>query len=131
MRPIYTSPRHKNIDLVVALFAEHGIETTVSNRSVYNRPSYKSFSYGASEDRSRWPRVEVKRAADLTRARKLLREAGIEPLVRHAELLEQERQVQSGAAKRRSTVSRTRLLVMLAVAVAVVMLALKYMGIIK
>lgn len=131
MRPVYTSPRHKNIELVVALFAEHGIETTVSNRRVYDRPNYTRFSYGASEDRSRWPQVEVKRAADLTRARQLLREAGIEPMVRYAEVLDQERRVQSGAVKRRSTVSRTRTLVMLAVAVALIMLVLKYTGIIK
>lgn len=130
MRPIYTSPRAANIDRVVALFAEHGIQTTVTNRAVYERPSYKRFSYGAGEDRSRWARVEVVHATDLTRARALLRDAGIEPLIRHADVLTEAREVESGAARRRSTVSRTRVLVMLAVAVALVMLVLRYIGII-
>jgi hypothetical protein len=45
MRQIYTSPRQENIDAVVALMAEHGIEATVTNRSNYNRPTWQRFSY--------------------------------------------------------------------------------------
>ncbi len=92
MREIYTSPRPENIDRVVALFAKHGIETRITNRTVYHRPSYQRFSYGPNEDRSRWARVEVKYAADLTRARSLLKEMDIAPLTRHADVLETSRQ---------------------------------------
>ena len=50
MRQIYTSPRPENIDRVVALMAEHGIEATVANRSNYNRQSWQRFSYTQRQD---------------------------------------------------------------------------------
>ncbi|HET6588447.1 MAG TPA: DUF2007 domain-containing protein [Oleiagrimonas sp.] len=124
MREIYTSPRPENIDRVVALFAEHGIETRVTNRSVYNRPSYQRFSYGASEDRSRWARVEVKYAADLTRARELLRELGIAPLTRYAEVLEASREPRKHRSPE-AVARRVRTAVLVVLAVAVVILLVK------
>ena len=73
MRQIYTSPRPENIDRVVALLAEHGIETSVTNRSNYNRQSYQRFSYSARQDsRDSWPQVWITKADDHTRARALL-----------------------------------------------------------
>ncbi len=127
MREIYTSPRPENIDRMVAFFAEHGIETRVTNRSAYDRPSYTRFSYGLSEDRSRWARVEVKHAADLTRARALLREMGIAPLTRYADELEASRQPR----RRRSpaaVASLVRTLLLAAVAVAMVVMVMKMTG---
>lgn len=125
MRPIYSSPRHENIDRVVALFAEHGIETRVANRAVYKRPSYSRFSYSARTDSSTWPRVEVVRAADLTQARALLREAGIEPLTRHAEVLAASREPGGGRSKRSAIVMRVRIVLFAAIAVLLVLTALK------
>ena len=80
MRQIYTSPRPENIDRVVALMAEHGIEATVENRSSWRKPGHRRFSYQEPDtDRSHWEQVWIARADDYTRARALLRELGIEP----------------------------------------------------
>jgi hypothetical protein len=67
MRQIYTSPRAENIDNVVALMAENGIETTVANRSNYNRRSWQRFSYTQrQDDRESWAQVWVSHADDPT-----------------------------------------------------------------
>ncbi len=128
MREIYTSPRPENIDRVVALFAKHGIETRITNRAVYDRPSYTSFSYGPRENRARWARVEVVNAKDMPRARALLRELGIKPLTRYADELANSRQPHL----RRSpqvVARRVRTLMLVLVAVALVILISQMAGI--
>jgi len=84
MRQIYTSPRNENVDRVVALLREAGIETTITNRRAYQGHDYKGPSYTAKVDSSTWPQVWVVHAEDQTRARALLREVGVEPAVRFA-----------------------------------------------
>lgn len=124
MRQIYTSPRPESIDAVVALMAEHGIAATVENRSNYNRPSYQRFSYTArNDDRSRWAQVWITHADDYPKARALLREIGIEPVVRHGEELAAARNP-SPLDRRNRTVTRVRRIVLLVVlgVVAVAML---------
>lgn len=128
MREIYTSPRHENVDLVVALLAEHGIETKVNNRATYNRPSYNRFSYANPGDSSRWPQVEVRFAADLPKARELLRQAGLEPLTRHAEVLAAAREVRKNPEQsRRAVVGRVRMIAFAAIAVVLVLMVLRGM----
>ena len=115
MRQIYTSPRPENIDRVIALLAEHGIETSVTNRSNYNRPSYQRFSYSARQDsRDSWPQVWITSADDYPRARALLREIGIEPVVRYGEELAAARNP-TPMDRRRLTVARVRRIVLLVV----------------
>jgi hypothetical protein len=87
MRQIYTSPRMENIDRVVALMAEHGIRTSISNRRAYQGADWKRFSYTAKADRDSWPQVCVVRSEDQTLARKVLRDAGLEPATRFADEL--------------------------------------------
>ncbi|MBZ0222544.1 MAG: hypothetical protein IT467_09430 [Dokdonella sp.] len=87
MRQIYTSPRMENIERVVALMAEHGIETSIGNRRAYQGADWKRFSYSERGDRDSWPFVSIVRSEDQTLARKLLREAGVEPATRFAEEL--------------------------------------------
>lgn len=77
MRQIYTSPRLENIERMVALLAEHGIETRVTDKPVYRRPSYDRPSF-RDHDLQAWPKVWVVDANDLPRARELLRRLGIE-----------------------------------------------------
>lgn len=128
MRQIYKSPRPENIERVVKLMAEHGIETSVSNHSAYRRPSYDRYSYSERGSSNDWPAVEIVHAADLTLARQILRdEAGIEPATRHAEILEAARQSRMGrpAAGRDATARRIRMLSLVAVAVALLVTALK------
>ncbi|HEX7338341.1 MAG TPA: DUF2007 domain-containing protein [Rhodanobacteraceae bacterium] len=130
MREIYTSPRPKNIDMVVKLFAQHGIETRITNRAVYERSSFVNFSYApGQENRADWPRVEVKYARDMTRARELLRQAGIAPLTRYAEELELSRQPR----RRRSPMqvaTRLRSILLTVLVVAIVIAVMKSYGLI-
>jgi len=128
MRPLYTSPRQENIDRVVALLAEHGIETTITGRSNWNRPSYQRFSYSQrNENRESWPQVWVNRADDYTQARTLMRGIGIEPLVRHGEELALARNP-TPEMRRASVATRVRRIVLLALAAAFLILMLRYMG---
>lgn len=125
MRQLYTSPRQENIDRVVALMTEHGIETKVTNRSNWNRPTYQRFSYSQrNNDRDSWPQLWITRADDYTQARALLRELGIEPIVRHAEELAAARNP-SPLTRRTHTVARVRRIVLLAIAGVAVVLMLR------
>lgn len=76
MRQIYTSPRLENIERMVALLNEHGIETRVTDRPVYQRANYNRPSFRDNNVQS-WPKVWVANADDLPRARELLRGMGI------------------------------------------------------
>lgn len=130
MRQIYTSPRQENIDRVVALLTEHDIETTVTNRSNWNRPSYQRFSYSLRrENRDSWPQVWVNHADDYKRARELLRDIGIEPSIRHGEELAMARNP-SPELRQQSVAARARRIVLLAVAGAFLVLMLRYLGVI-
>ncbi len=130
MRQLYTSPRQENIDRVVALLTEKGIECTVENRSNWNRPSYQRFSYSQrQESRDNWAQVWVRKADDYTEARALLKELGIEPVIRHGEELALARNP-TPDVRRQSVANRIRRIVMLAVAGAFVVLMLRYLGVI-
>lgn len=127
MRQIYTSPRQQNIDSVVALMAENGIETTVTNRSNYNRASWQRFSYTQRQDNSHsWPQVWITSPDDFTRARMVLKEIGIEPAIRHADELAAARNP-TPVTRRQHTVNRVRRIVLLAVLISFVMVALRYL----
>ncbi len=131
MREIYTSPRDENIDRVVALLGEHGIETRVNNRSAYRRPSYNRFSYVQPGDMARWPQVEVRFARDMPKARAVLREAGIEPMTRFSEELAASRATDAATRmrnRRRATVNRVRLILFASIAGAIVLVGLRSCG---
>jgi hypothetical protein len=118
MRHIYSSPRIENVERLVAVMAEHGIVTRVTNRRVYDRSSYSHYSYarpGASES---WPAVWVTHASDHTRARQLMRDIGIEPVTRYAEELAAFRR-RGGKAGPARIAARMRMVVLVAVCIAV------------
>lgn len=128
MRHVYTSLRNENVDRVVELLNSHDIETTVVNRSSYNSADWKKFSYTQRPDVSTWPQVWVVNSNDQTRARELLREAGIEPPTRYADEIPTLREEQSrpyGPARHRSVANRARMAALAVVGVASVMLAIK------
>ena len=130
MRQIYTSPRQENIDRVIALMAEHGIETSVTNRSNYNRPTWQRFSYTQRHDnRDSWPQVWITHADDYTRARALLRDIGIEPVIRYGEELAAARNP-TPATRRQYTVARVRRIVLLLVLAAFAMVVLRYLHVV-
>jgi hypothetical protein len=130
MRQIYTSPRPENIDRVVALMAEHGIEASVANRSNYNRQSWQRFSYSQRQDsRDSWAQVWITSADDYTKARELLREIGIEPVIRHGEELAAVRNP-TPEMRRGHTVARVRRIVLLVVLAACAMVVLRYLHVV-
>ena len=130
MRQIYTSPRQENIDAVVALMAEHGIEASVANRSNYNRPTWQRFSYTQRQDnRDSWAQVWISNADDYARARALLREIGIEPLIRHADELAAARNP-AAASARRNTPMLVRRILLIAVLLVFAIQMLRYLHIV-
>ncbi len=120
MRQIYTSPRTENVERVVALMAQNGIQTTIANRRAYQGADWKKFSYTAKGDRDAWPQVSVVRSEDQTRARQILRSAGLEPAIRFADELAAARGAGDTSMHRRTSM-RIKLIV-LALIVGVAML---------
>lgn len=130
MRQIYTSPRHQNVERVVALMAENGIATTVTNKRAYARPSYSRFSYSQANDSEEWPKVWITRAEDQTRARQLLREIGIEPATRYVDALAAERSpAVPDPGRHRRAATRARTVVMAGVGAAFLLLVLKMLAV--
>lgn len=129
MRQIYSSARPQNVERVHALLTEHGIKASIQNRSNWNRPGHRRFSYQEPDtDRSGWEQVWVERADDYTRARALLRELGIEPEVRHSAELAAERSA-TPQSRRRNVVARARRITMVAVLAVLAMATLRYLGV--
>jgi hypothetical protein len=123
MRQIYTSPRSANIERVVQLMAEHGIQTSISNRRAYQGSDWKRFSYSARGDRDSWPQVWVVRSEDQTRARQVLREAGLEPATRFADELAAARSVGDTTQHKRVSL-RIKLVVFALIAGVIALIAL-------
>jgi hypothetical protein len=130
MRQIYTSPRHQNVERVVALMSENGIATTVTNKRAYARPSYSRFSYSRANDSEEWPKVWITHAEDQTRARQLLREIGIEPATRYVDALAAERSPDVPDPERhRRAAMRARMAVMAVVGAAFLVVVLKLLAV--
>lgn len=117
MRHIYSSPRIENVERLVAVMAEHGIPTRVTNRRAYDRTSYSRYSYARPGASRNWPAVWVTHANDHTRARKLMRDIGIEPVTRYADELAAWRQ-RSTASSPARVAARVRTALLLAVCAA-------------
>ena len=127
MRQIYTSQRLENIDRVVAMMAEAGIQTSVTNRHAYKGHDYKGPSYTARVDPSTWPQVWIVHAEDQPRARALLREAGVEPPTRYADEVAQSRSdVRTPEQKRVAFTWQVRTVVLVAIAL---ILLLNWLGV--
>lgn len=130
MRHIYSSPRVENIERLVAVMAEHGIATRVTNRRAYDSKSYKQFSYARPGARDSWPAVWVTHASDHTRARQLLRDIGIEPATRYAEDLAAYRFQKAGGRRSPAQVAaRIRTAVLIAVCIAVAIYGAKLISV--
>lgn len=123
MRQIYTSPRMENIQRVVALMAERGIQTSIANRRAYQGSDWKRFSYSAKGDRDSWPQVCVVRSEDQTAARRILREAGLEPATRFADELAAARAAGDTSGHRRTSL-RIKLVLLALIAGVAALIAL-------
>lgn len=122
MRQIYTSPRYENVQRVVALLGENHIATTVRNRQDWQGGQWKRFSYtqgGASES---WGQVWVVDSNDQTRAREILREAGLEPATRFADELAAAR-TPGDPQRRKANTMRMRMILLGLIAGVIVLIA--------
>jgi len=128
MRQIYTSPRVENVDRVVAMLNEAGIATSVTNRQAYAGHDYRRPSYAKPPDRDSWPQVWVVNANDQSRARALLRDAGVEPPTRFAEELAESRGNASPEARRSALVWRVRVFLL---AIIITLVVLNAAGVLK
>ena len=115
----------ENVERVVAILAEAGIETSVTNRRTWAGHDFRGPTYSGKQDPGTWPQVWVVKAEDQPRARALLREAGVEPATRFAAELAQWRSSRDGqhGAKWR-TYLRLALL-----AIIIVLMLLRWFGI--
>ncbi|HST27022.1 MAG TPA: hypothetical protein VLK26_01485 [Rudaea sp.] len=125
MRQVFSSPRIENVERLVAVFAEAGIETRVTNRRAYAGHDYKGPSYSAKQNSSGWPTVWIVKAEDQPRARAILRDIGIEPITRFADELAQARQPQTRPAHFRYA-GKLRIALLAAI---VVLMLLRFLGI--
>ena len=126
MRQIYTSPRYENVERVVALLAASSIDTTVRNRRDWQGGQWKRFSYtqrGESED---WAQVWVTNSNDQTRAREILREAGLEPATRFADELAAAR-APGDPYRHKSNSMRMRMILLGLIAGVLVLIAASYL----
>jgi len=121
VRQIYSSPRVQNVDRVVALLAEAGIETSVTNRRAWAGHDFKGPSYANRPDPSTWPQVWVVKAEDQPRARALLREIGIEPATRFADELQRSRAAPAAADKRGALAWKLRIGLLAIIALMIVL----------
>lgn len=125
MRQIFSSPRAENIDRMVALLEEAGIETRVTNRRAYAGHDYKGPSYSARQDSAQWPTVWIVNADDQPRARAILRDAGIAPYTRFAEELAQSRAPKSDRPHW-ALASKLRIFL---IGVILLLIVLRYLGV--
>ena len=121
MRQVYTSARSENVDRVVTMFSEAGIETRVTNRRPWARHDYKRPSYSNRGDRNDWPQVWIVHAEDQPRARAMLREAGIEPATRFADELARTRMAPDHSGNRPAIATYLRI-ALIAIIVIVILL---------
>ena len=125
MRQIYTSPRAENVDRVVALLNEAGIQTTLTNRIGWKGGQWKRFSYSSGgNERDTWPQVWVVNSNDQTQARQILRDVGLEPAVRFADELAMSRSGTDIARARAAASKRFKLVVLALVTGVIVMIGL-------
>ena len=76
MRQIFTSQRLETVEGVADLLESHGIETRTEQRRSYKGNRRGHFSYSAA-DHVVQPSVWVVHSGDQTRAREVLRQAGL------------------------------------------------------
>lgn len=77
MRQIFSSPRLENVEAVARMLNEAGIQTWINDGRSYKGNRRRTFSYKDSTGAAQQSGVWVVKAEDLTRARELLREAGL------------------------------------------------------
>jgi len=112
----------ENVERVVAMLRDAGIQTSVTNHRSWAGRDYKRASYSSPPERDSWPQVWIVKAEDQPRARALLRDAGIEPATRFAEELALARSSPEAAAGKRKAIAWRIRIFLLAVIVVLILL---------
>ena len=124
MRQVFTSVRLENVERVAAMLNEAGIETRITQGRSWKGNSRREFSYTAKHhDPSQQPAVWVLRPDDFKPAREILHEAGLLEATRDSSYLPPELQFREpAAADPQAKVTKVRLALLAAVAVAAALL---------
>ena len=85
MRQIYSSVRLENVDRVVALMNEEGIETSVTGGRSFKRSGRRDFSF--KEQNQDPATVWIVRSEDVARASEIMRSAGLLRSTRDADFV--------------------------------------------
>lgn len=124
MRQIFTSPRLETVEGVAQLLNEHGIETYISGDRSYKGNRRGTFSYARAGKGEPQPAVWIVQAADQTRARQLLREAGLIESSRPDSFLAQPPNYAASRSRERSPWAMRLRLLLLAVVAGMTLLVL-------
>lgn len=128
MRQIFTSPRLENVEGVARLLNEHGIETYISNDRSYkgNRRSNYSYSDLARGEAPTAAAIWIVRSEDQTKARLLLREAGLIESSHPASFLAQPPNITQARQAASPWPMRIRLLLLAGIAIGAMLVLSKY-----
>lgn len=127
MRQIFTSQRLETVENVAKLLNEAGIETYVSERRSYKGTRRSQFSYRESAFTAQ-PAVWIVKSDDQTRARELLRAAGLIDSTRTESFLTPPKSEYANPPPRSTVAFKIRLVLLTAVAVLAVMTIMRMVG---
>lgn len=119
MREIFSSPRLENVEQVAALLRDAGIEVRIHNARSYKGNRRGNFSYTEAPSAQTRPSVWVIRSEDQTKARQLMRDAGLlqSPRMPVGSFLADTPHAGGGDPKVRKPASRFKVLLLVAIAV--------------
>lgn len=131
MRQLFTSPRLENVEAVARLLNEAGIETWVSESRSYEGTRRRAFTYRESPYGDVQPGVWIVRADDVTRARKLLIDAGLLDSTRPDSYLPTAPPSKTSGNEPLRRAHRFRLSVLMVLAIAVILTLVRACGTVR
>lgn len=131
MRQLFTSPRLENVEAVARLLNEAGIETWVSESRSYEGNRRRTFTYRESPYGDVQPGVWIVKADDVTRARKLLIDAGLLDSTRPDSYLPTAPPSKTSGNEPLRRAHRLRLGVLMVLAIAVILTLVRACGTVR
>lgn len=127
MRQVFTSQRLETVENVARLLNEAGIDTYISERRSYKGNRRGQFSYRESAFTAQ-PAVWIVKSEDQTRARELLRAAGLIDSTRTQSFLNPPPSQYAQHTARSSLAFKLRLVLLTAVALMAVITIMRMLG---